>query len=886
MLLELHNYFYKGYILLNTLIQDQEFQIDLELSNYIRYMYGLQKSKDELQNLSKRWDMLALLSQLGSEGINVKEIKDNFTKLSNELINHLGLEQLNKFSSIMDSKASTAVDIVIRNLFERTADIGFLATDDEIRKFLQSYSTKYSSGYDENRDYINERFKEYVAKYSVYYDVVLMSPTGTVLARLDGENLVSKSHDDIIDTTLNSTQSYVESFKYHDFIPDRPRSLVYSYKVTASDDVDSEVIGILALCFRFRDEMKSIFSNLVNPDNKECITLLDSDGKVIATSDANHIPIGVSLDMVLDKPRDIVTFGGRDYIAKTNATKGYQGFFGLGWYGHVMVPLDYAFEKEKAVSLSLSEEFLLSILQNGKGFNDTLKNIPLQANSIQVNLNRAIYNGRIKQSISQMGERHFGRSLLQEIGQTGANTNNIVSKSISNLTQTMVLGDSSSTAALIIDIMDRNLYERANDCRWWALTPKFRDVLNKQIVHSNEVEEVSKILEHINSLYTVYTLIFIYDTNGKVIAISNDKYNWLLNTKLSNDWIAQTLKINNTNSYTVSKFEETPLYDNEATYIYNAPILDDNSSAIGGIGLVFDSTSQFQAMIDESTPDNKGKDPLDGSFAVICEPNGRIISSNETSHKIGEILDMEDKFFALKNGESIDEIIEYKNRYYALGVVCSKGYREYKSVKDSYSNDIFTFFFSYICDADDIVIKENKKFFMDTNEAISHFPDDIKNESVDIASFYIADKWFGVEADRVLEVMSVESIESSVDLNSNQPYKGSLIIDHHLIGVIDIQQFVKKDVKDDYSEILIVKCGKNDSDYIGILVNSLGDIPEVSKDRLKPLDQSLINNGTLIKSIVAPNSSSSSEKLLTILDVQKLKEEIVESKKPDSLKYA
>ncbi len=44
----------------------------------------------------------------------------------------------------------------------------------------------------------------------------------------------------------------------------------------------------------------------------------------------------------------------------------------------------------------------------------------------------------------------------------------------------MVLGDSVFLAELIVDIMDRNLYERANDCRWWALTTDFRAILENE----------------------------------------------------------------------------------------------------------------------------------------------------------------------------------------------------------------------------------------------------------------------------------------------------------------------------------------------------------------------------------------------------------------------
>ncbi|MDD3056345.1 MAG: hypothetical protein PHE16_10780 [Aliarcobacter sp.] len=47
--------------------------------------------------------------------------------------------------------------------------------------------------------------------------------------------------------------------------------------------------------------------------------------------------------LVLNENYKIVLFKGRDYLAKTCKTKGYQGFYGLKWYGHIMISLDYAF---------------------------------------------------------------------------------------------------------------------------------------------------------------------------------------------------------------------------------------------------------------------------------------------------------------------------------------------------------------------------------------------------------------------------------------------------------------------------------------------------------------------------------------------------------------
>lgn len=61
--------------------------------------------------------------------------------------------------------------------------------------------------------------------------------------------------------------------------------------------------------------------------------------------------------------------------------------------------------------------------------------------------------------------------------------------------------------------MDRNLYERANDCRWWAPTSAFRQILSKPEVTPDDAQQISDILKYINGLYTVYTNLFVYDRN-------------------------------------------------------------------------------------------------------------------------------------------------------------------------------------------------------------------------------------------------------------------------------------------------------------------------------------------------------------------------------------
>ena len=388
--------------------------------------------------------------------------------------------------------------------------------------------------------------------------------------------------------------------------------------------------------------MEGIFKNLINPDTKECITLLNKHGEVIATSDKYHIPLDATLDIVLDKKYQIVSFGGRDYLAKSAQTNGYQGFYGLGWYGHIMVPLQHVFTHTDENDFEVSQDLLLSILQNSNRFSENLKQIPIQAENIQHNLNRAIWNGHIKQSNSKNENKQFSKALLQEIRKTGEDTKNIIGTSIANLTKTMVLSDSVFLAELILDIMDRNLYERANDCRWWALTPDFRAILEEEKPDIFAREKMNNILTYINNLYTVYTNLFIYDRNGVVISVSQPHCEHLIGKKLLNEWVKSTLSLTDTSKYFVSDFEKSPMYKDKYTYIYNASIksLSDEQKVVGGIGIVFDSEQQFEAMIEESLPKNSDGEMNNDIFAVLTTRDQKVIASNAPEQNPGDILQL------------------------------------------------------------------------------------------------------------------------------------------------------------------------------------------------------------------------------------------------------
>ncbi|MDK2062523.1 chemotaxis protein CheW [Aliarcobacter butzleri] len=853
--------------MLNETISYKGITIKRELYPIIKYIEDVDKYKDELGTLSSSWDMLALLGQLGDINIDIGKTKENFLNLTSTLLNHLSFQQIKKVTQEMRFKSQVTIDVLIRNLFERTADIGFLATDDDIRLFLENFVSKYDENSLVIKQEIQKKFKEYVSKYSVYFDIVLFDIHGKIVVRLNEDINLEKVDTSFIQKVLNTSDDYIESYKYHDFLPQYKKSLVYSYKVTKSNDSGSKDLGVLALCFRFTDEMNAIFGNLVDVKNKECLTILDEDGYVIASSDKEHINLGVKLPIVLNENYKIVSYAGRDYIAKTCETNGYQGFYGLKWYGHIMIPLEYAFLSDELNSLVVDENIINSMMENEQHFSKELKEVFYNSKTIQDNLIRVIWNGNIVQSKLNSTNREFSRALLNEIGITGNKANS----SLDNLNQTIIssiLKDCEFLSSLAIDIMDRNLYERANDCRWWALNSYFKEALDDYSTISEKKEEISSILKYINDLYTVYSNLIIFDKNGKIIAVSNEKEQYLIGKILTQDWIEKTLTLKDTSKYCVSKFEKTNLYENESTYIYCSAIrsFKDDNDVVGGIAIVFDSSAQFYTMLDEILPKDIYGNKQKGVYAFFTDKNKQIIATTSTNFEVNSYLDIDDSFFKLKNGQNLSRIIEFRGNYYAVGVKCSSGYREYKSAVDDYKNDVLSFVFILIGKANsNVILSHSKTKFLTSQKR------EFKGETIELATFYLGKRLLAVNSKNVIESIGIEELQESIEMDKKNHFKGMVLHKNKLISVLDIRDFVNEEIEDGtLKNIILVEYDKDNVEHcVGLLVSSLETICTVEEKSIQHIQNHFLGTGTLIESLVDIKDSEDS-KIAMLLNIKKL----------------
>lgn len=671
----------------------QEF-LDTHSQTLMHAMPVVQNYEKRLISLNDWWGKIALIGKINSHNIastildDMQTTKDKFGQLQKKLTRNLLLENLQKLSLDNVSKAQVAIDMLIRNLFERTADVGFLATDDDIRSFL---SPGNSTGI--NHDFIQQRLQEYVKKYSVYDEILICDTDGNIKAHLNSKNPVSHSNDPLLAETINSNDEYVETFRYSDLQPDKQNSLIYSCKITVTNDPSSQVLGVLCLCFRFEDEMEGIFKNLVHAGEPGILMILDKKGQVIASSNKNKIPLKTSFKIA--NSLSIVSLKEEKFITSNCKTHGYQGFYGLGWQGQMMTPLKMAFNNE--TSQKNRDNDYSDLINQASHFTPELKEIRNASIDVNTDLSLLVLNGQITSARKKAAEF---MPVLEAIKQIGSDISDIFTESVDTLQEVTVmsshLDNAGFLAALAVDIMDRNLYERANDCRWWALTTEFRRILAQPSISGNDKQQISNILLYINELYTVYTNLYVYNNQGEILAVSNKNEHHMEGQKLSELTGAYSaLKINDSQKYAVSPFVESSFYANRHTYIYNASIteLDNTNNVLGGIGIVFDSEPQFQSMLEDALPRNKQGQLIEGSFAIFTDRHKKVISNaNNNNYNCGDILELPDRHFTLNSGQKLSEIIDFMDKKYILGVAASQGYREYKTA-DNYINDVICLLF-------------------------------------------------------------------------------------------------------------------------------------------------------------------------------------------------
>lgn len=794
----------------------------LQTDTFLPYMRDVIRCEQSLRELNQMWRMIESSAKMNcpQEAQTILPImaatRDGFSRLEQELVDSLVGEKVANVLAAVGTKAQYVIDIVVRNLYERTADVGFLATDRELCTFV--------AGLNEDVDAIRSRLLAYRHKYTVYNEIMLLDAQGNVLVQLDPDSPVEGSTDPLIAQTLAS-ETFVETFRATDLRPGRTQALIYSRRMHHPET--GAVVGLLCLCFDFEAEMAGIFRSHRDPEGRANMLLLDENHRVIASADERWIAPSTTVPVNPEGRPQLMIHEGREYLVRTTRAEGYQGYLGPeGWLGQVMTPVDLAFSGDTRQTLATLDSAVASgLLAHARSFSPPLYEVMTATETIR----RVVWNGQVI-TADRSGERVKLKTILDQISETGSRSNVLFSQSIRGLYETVLESKQRNTefmAQLLVDLLDRNLYERADDCRWWALTPELRASLAAPEVPAAEARRLQEILAYIHSLYTVYTQLFVYDRNGQVIARSC-RGGEPGPASIDAGTLERVRALGDDQAYHVSAFEPSAFYGGRPTYIYHAAVRDplNDRQVVGGIGIVFDAAREFEAMLQGSLSQDSG------ISAYFVDRAGRIISGTASAHPVGSTLALDPALRQLPCGRSVSRVVEHEGQYAIMGCAASQGYREFK-VSDGYEEDVLAVVYLPLG-----AVRQDRGLQPADSLAIedgSYAADGQARQTY--ATFQCGGGLLALPADHVLEALPLSALSARIPggpagrVGMLAPQNNSQI--RHFVWVFDLGWLLlgRASAQDSNSQIVIVRHGQH---TVGLLIDALHAVPEFADTQLMP----------------------------------------------------
>jgi hypothetical protein len=311
-----------------------------------------------IQQITNQMKMLALnalieSSRVGAQGAGfavvaqeVRAVGQQVETIARELESHLTTRTGNLKSSIeqmtdrargerMVDLSLNAVELIDRNLYERTCDVRWWATDSAVVDCAAKPEAAAVA-------HVSERLAVILSAYTVYLDLWLCDLDGKVIASGRGDRFHAVGHS-VADTKwfreargLRSGDDYVAGDIECQPLLGNAQVATYCASVRENGKANGRPLGVLAIHFDWEAQARAIVQGVrIGTADKARVLLVDSNFRVIAASDGQGI-LSERLPLKLEgKPSGFYQDASKRMVA-FHATPGYETYRGLGWYGVIV----------------------------------------------------------------------------------------------------------------------------------------------------------------------------------------------------------------------------------------------------------------------------------------------------------------------------------------------------------------------------------------------------------------------------------------------------------------------------------------------------------------------------------------------------------------------
>jgi hypothetical protein len=190
----------------------------------------------------------------------------------------------------------------------------------------------------------------------------------------------------------------------------------------------------------------------------------------------------------------------------------------------------------------------------------------------------------------------------------------------------------------LIDIIDRNLYERSCDVRWWATDSAVVEAVSEP--NAASAAYACKRLGVILDSYTVYLDLWVVDANGRVLANGRpDRYPGVMGSEVRGQpWFEQAMATGSGNEFASTDIESLAPLGNALVASYSTAIRrggEAHGEPLGALVIFFDWQTQADAVVAsvKFSDEERGR-----ARALILDSNHRVIAASDGKGTLSEVM--------------------------------------------------------------------------------------------------------------------------------------------------------------------------------------------------------------------------------------------------------